>query len=97
MLFKNDTMRGIKSGEITLAFRKWIRPQVKQGGSQKTSIGVLGIESVDRIDADEITDLEAKRSGHANAAALLAILNERSDGEIFRIRFHLAGRIRLSP
>ena len=33
MLLKQETLRGIESGAITVAFRRWRRPTVKAGGT----------------------------------------------------------------
>ena len=41
MLLKRETLEGIASGEITLAFRRWKRPTVKAGGRLRTRIGEL--------------------------------------------------------
>ena len=56
MLIKSEILKRIKSGDVTLAFRRWRRPTVKAGGSLKTAIGVLSIENVERISARELSD-----------------------------------------
>ena len=91
MLFKRATLEGIRSGKITMAFRKWRSPQAKTGGTQKTSVGVLSIDAVDRIDEREVTDIDARKAGHAGAAEVRSILNEKNRGDIYRIKFHLVG------
>ena len=45
MLFRLDELRRIGEGEITVAFRRWRRPTVKAGGTLRTKVGVLAIES----------------------------------------------------
>jgi hypothetical protein len=80
---------GIVSGEVDLAFRRWRRPTVKAGGTLRTPVGVLAIDAVDVIEPEEITDTDARRAGHRSREEALAKL--RSEGTLYRIRFHLAG------
>ena len=48
MLIKLEVLEKIKSGEITLQFRRWRRRTVKAGGTLKTRVGVLQIGAVHR-------------------------------------------------
>lgn len=91
MLFKRLFLDGISSGEITLAFRRWTRPTVRAGRTLKTALGVLAIDSVERVAADAITDGEARRAGYPSLDALKAELDARDEGEIYRIELRLAG------
>ena len=100
MLFRRAFLDGIASGEITVAFRRWIRPTVRAGGTLKTAVGVLAIESVERVSAEEITEAEARRAGFPSLSALMAELDARGarsargargQGEIYRIELRLAG------
>jgi hypothetical protein len=90
MLFKQSILKGIAEGRITLAFRRWSRPTVKAGGSLKTSIGVLRIESVDAIDERRITSRAAKQAGFDSVTALIDSLGDRK-GKLYRIKFTRAG------
>lgn len=91
MLFKADVLRGIAMGSITVAFRRWRRPSVKAGGSLRSSVGVLGIDEVARIEEDDITEADAKLAGYDSRDHLVADLHRRRDGDLYRIKFHLAG------
>lgn len=91
MLFRNAVLDGIRAGKVTLAFRRWARPTVKPGGSLKTSIGILFIESVDPITASDIGDEEARRAGALGRRELVAELAGSSGGTLYRIAFRLAG------
>jgi len=90
MLIKDDVLEKIKSGEITILFRRWSRPGAKAGGSQMTQGGVVGIDSVEVIAEGDVTDLDAREAGYASAADLLAHLNYRDD-DIYRIGVYWAG------
>jgi hypothetical protein len=89
MLFRQDVLRRIGAGEVTLAFRRWRRPSVKAGGTLRTRVGVLAIESVEVVDEDDVTDADAARAG---AATREAVLREGpQDRPLYRIEFRLAG------
>lgn len=91
MLFKQRFLEGIAAGDITLAFRRWKRPTVKSGGTLRTRIGVLDIESVAEVKAAQITKRDAKRAGYDSREELLAELNQRREGALFRIKFRVGG------
>jgi hypothetical protein len=89
MLFRQETLRRIEAGEVTLAFRRWQRPTVKAGGTLRTRAGVLAIESVEPVDEDAISDADVRRAGAPDRQALLAGL--RPDGTLYRVAFHVEG------
>lgn len=91
MLFKQRILAGIADGSISLAFRRWKRPTVKPGGSLRTVVGVLAIESVDVIKETKITKRDATRAGYSSREELLAELNQRKEGKLYRISLHYAG------
>ncbi len=91
MLLKRATLEGIAEGRITLAFRRWKRPTVRPGGELRTAIGVLAIDAVDAIAESDITDTDAHSAGYPARGALLAELNRRSDGDLYRVAVRLAG------
>jgi hypothetical protein len=85
MLIRKPFLEGIREGRITLAFRRWRRPTVRAGGSLLTAAGRLEIRAVGPVARERITDAEAGRAGYASKAELLADLDARSEGEIYRI------------
>jgi hypothetical protein len=91
MLFRRPALDGIRAGEVTLAFRRWDRPHARAGGRQRTVIGELAIDSVERVARSAITAEDARRAGHATRADLLRELDARGDGPIWRIELHWAG------
>lgn len=90
MLLKRDVLDGIAAGSISLVFRRWRRPSVKAGGSLTTAIGMLAIDDVAEMSADEIDDASARRAGQVSAEALRAQLAERGEGSVYRIAVRLA-------
>jgi hypothetical protein len=89
MLFDRRALRGIASGEVTVAFRRWRRPTVKAGGTLRTRVGVLAVESVEPIEPAQITDADARRAGYRDRARVLSSL--RPEGRLYRVAFRLAG------
>ena len=91
MLLKRETLEGIAEGRITLAFRRWKRPTVRAGGELRTAIGVLAIDGVDAVSEGDITDSDASSAGFPTRDALIAELNRRPEGDLYRVALHLAG------
>jgi hypothetical protein len=89
VLFRQETLRGIEAGEVTLAFRRWRRPTVRAGGTLRTRVGVLAIESVEPIEEADISEADARRAGAADRAELIGRL--RPEGTLYRVEFRLAG------
>ncbi len=90
MLIKDEVIEKIKAGEITVLFRRWSRPGAKAGGTQMTQGGVIGIDGVDVVAENEITDTDARAAGYSSVDDLISHLNYRDD-PIYRIRVHFAG------
>ncbi|HEY7332423.1 MAG TPA: hypothetical protein VH859_05620 [Candidatus Limnocylindria bacterium] len=98
MLLRPDVLAAIAEGRVDLAFRRWERPRVRPGGSQRTAIGVIGFGDVRVVAADDISEDEARRAGFADRPSLLNLLDRRTAGEIYRIELGLVGpdpRVRL--
>ena len=98
MLFKHEFHEGLNNGAITLTFRLWSTPRVKPGNRYRCPpIGWLEVDAVDRVVLGEVTNADAKRSGFADRAALVAFLRKSSrqtpldDTGVFRVELHFAG------
>lgn len=89
MLFRRETLDGILSGEVTLAFRRWKRPGVKPGGRQRTGHGSVRIGAVQVVDLRRLTEADAKAAGFASLAALREMLGPDNGDPVYRIE--LAG------
>ena len=91
MLFKAATLSQIADGTATLAYRYWRRPTVRVGGTLRTSVGVLRIESIEPVQPEDITADDGSRAGFASRDALIDSLEPRSGGTLYRIAFHRQG------
>ncbi len=90
MLIKDEIVERIRTGEITVLFRRWSRPGAKAGGRQMTQLGVIGVDEVEVVEPDAIADIDARRAGYSSVGDLLEHLAYRTD-PIYRIRVHWAG------
>jgi len=90
MLIKNEVVEKIRTGSVTVLFRRWSRPGAKAGGTQMTQGGVVGIESVEVVDEANITDADARNAGYSDRADLMEHLNYRED-PIYRIGVRWVG------
>jgi hypothetical protein len=102
---KQATLVGIARGDVTLAFRRWLRPTVKAGTGLRTAAGVVRIAAVEPIEERDLTDVDARAAGFADRAALLADLRSDGDRTLYRIvldgiepdqRVGLRGAVKLS-
>ena len=91
MLLPGKVDAGIAAGTIDLAFRSWLRPTVKTGGTLVTRVGLLAIDDVSVIDPADITDADARRAGAADADDVRSSLRRGDGRQTYRIAFHLAG------
>ena len=90
MLIRVITLKQIKAGKVTLAFRRWRKPTVKSGGTLNTAIGQLAIDEVKKVSERSITKAQALAAGFESKAALVKELGGR-DGELHRIKLSYAG------
>jgi hypothetical protein len=90
MLIRADVLESIGRGEVTLAFRRWRRPTVRAGGTLRTAIGVLAIDSVDPIAVKDITASDARKAGYKTLAELTTWLAAR-EGDIYRVALRFQG------
>lgn len=79
----------VASGEMTVTFRRWRRPQVVAGRLYRTAVGRLAVDSVDIVTQRSITPADAARAGYSSVAALLRELPGERGLPIYRIAFHL--------
>ena len=86
MILRQSVLHGIRDGTITLAFRRWRRPSVRSGGTLLTSIGQLHIGDVKKIELSAISAADARRAGYSSREDLLADLNARREGEVYRVQ-----------
>jgi hypothetical protein len=86
MIFRVHQLLAIKSGEISLAYRRWEKPNVKKGGTMKTAVGVIIITDIEPVKENAITKAHAARAGYESLESLMKDVNKGSSGTIFKIK-----------
>lgn len=86
MLFERRLREGIADGTISVAFRRWRRPQVVAGRRYRTGLGLVEVSAVDVVTPAEVTDADAHEAGYPDGAALLADLTGPADATLYRLR-----------
>lgn len=85
MLFTQEHLEGIRSGAVSLAFRKWNKLAVKKDSLMKTSIGMVQVTDVHACELSAITEKDAVKAGYATLKMLLTALNRNTGANIYRI------------
>lgn len=96
LLFKKPFHAGLVSGAITLTYRRWEKPHVRAGGRYRCHpIGVLEVDSIERVRVAAITEADALLAGFATRQALVDYLAElgplNAADEVFRVALHHGG------
>jgi hypothetical protein len=89
VLIRRPVLDAIAAGTITFVLRRWDRPRVRVGGTQRTAVGVLEFTSVDPVDEAELTIDDARAAGFADLAGLQRA--QRGEGQLYRVGVRLAG------
>lgn len=91
MLISPATAAGIADGSVRLAFRRWDRPRMRPGSTQRTVAGVVLVQSVDEVDPGQLTDDDARLAGVGTLAELRRVLDRRDGAHVYRMEVSLAG------
>ena len=51
MLFRQDALDRIRSGRVSVVFRRWRRARVRPGSRLRTMIGLIEVRSVEQVAA----------------------------------------------
>jgi hypothetical protein len=86
---RRPVLDAIAAGTVTVVFRRWDRPRVRPGGTQRTHVGVLEFTSVEPVDEAALTEDDARCAGYTDLAALQKA--QVGDGRLYRIGLRLAG------
>lgn len=91
MLLPPKVAAGVREGTVTLAFRRWRRPDVRPGQQFRSSAGVIRVDSVDVIDPASISNSEAALAGRPNADSVRKRLSGEAEWTTYRIGLSWAG------
>ena len=96
LLFKKPFWDGLRSGAITLTYRRWQKPHVRPRGRYRCHpIGVLEVDEVALVPIASIIEDDAQRTGFTTRAELIAYLEELGPlepaTEVYRVALHHGG------
>ncbi len=92
MEFSRELRADVLSGDITVTFRLWRRPQVKAGGRYRVGPGQIEVDSVELVPFAAIDDDDLRRAGEADRESLRRRAAHagpiEDDTLVHRIEFH---------
>ena len=93
MQFSQELRAGVLSGEITVSFRLWRRPKVKEGGRYRVEGGHIEVDRVELVPFACIDDADLRRSGEDDVESLRQRAAHAGpidpDTLLYRIKFHV--------
>ena len=89
MLLRHDALEKIRTGRVTLVFRRWSQARVRAGTRLRTMIGVVEVRSVAAV--ADVTDADARQAGYENAAALRSDIPGDPAYPLFRMEVGYGG------
>ena len=94
MEFSRELRPAVLSGDITVSFRLWQRPQVKAGGRYGVSGGQTEVDSVEPIPFAFIDEYDIHRAGETDRESLRQRAAHagpiHDDTLVYRVEFHVA-------
>ncbi len=90
MLLKLKVLKKIRSGDISIVYRKWKRPSVKKGSVINSAVGQLKILKVEQIEEERINRNEINKAGYSDWKDLVNDLR-KYDGQIFKVTLRYVG------
>ncbi len=92
MQFSSDLRDGVTSGEITVSFRLWKRPQVKVGKRYAVEDVEIEIDAIELVPFSSVTRADVRRAGERDREALRRRAAHAGpiddDTLVYRIDFH---------
>jgi hypothetical protein len=93
MEFSRDLRDAVISGDITVSFRLWRRPQVKEGGRYAVGPAQIEVDCVELVPFASITAADIRRSGEKDRESLRRRAAHAGpiadDTLVYRVDFHL--------
>jgi len=68
--FSRELRAAVLSGDITVTFRLWRRPQVRPGGRYRVDHGQVEVDSIELIPFAFIDEADLRRSGEPDLESL---------------------------
>ena len=93
MQFSPELREAVASGRITVSYRLWSRPQVREGGRYAVGGAHIEVDSIELLPFSSITAADVRRSGEKNRETLRARAAHAGpiddDTLVYRVEFHV--------
>ena len=93
MEFSQELRSDVLTGQITVSFRLWRRPQVKPGGRYRVEAGRIEVDSIEQVPFSSIDEVDLRRSGETDLESLRRRAAHagpiHDDTLVYRIEFHV--------
>jgi hypothetical protein len=89
VLFRADALDRIRSGRVSVVFRRWRYARVRAGTKLRTMIGLIEVRSVAQV--PDVTEADAARAGYDDAEALRGDIPGDAANPLFRVEVAYAG------
>jgi hypothetical protein len=93
MQFSPELREGVASGRITLTYRLWTRPQVREGGRYAVAGASIEVDSIELVPFSSVTAADVRRCGEKNRETLRSRTAHagpvHDDTLVYRIEFHV--------
>ena len=93
MNFSRELRDDVISGDITVSFRLWQRPQVRVGGRYPVGPGYIEVDAMELMPFSAITPADLRRSGEKDMESLrrrAAHVGPIADDTLlYRVEFHV--------
>jgi ASCH domain len=91
--FSQELRAAVLCGEITVSFRLWRRPKVKEGGRYRVLDGQIEVDGVELVPFSSITPADIAHSGEDDLESLRHRAAHSGpiddDTLLYRIQFHV--------
>ncbi|HTT52313.1 MAG TPA: hypothetical protein VMH35_13005 [Streptosporangiaceae bacterium] len=95
MEFSPELRESVLSGDITVSFRLWQRPRVRQGGRYPVGPGQIEVDGIELVPFAAITPADVGRAGERDLEALRRRAAHAGpvgdDTLLYRVEFHTVG------
>jgi hypothetical protein len=89
VLFRHDALDRIRSGRVSVVFRRWRYARVRAGTKLRTMIGLIEVRSVTQV--SDVTEADAGPAGYHSADALRRDIPGDAANPLFRVEVGYAG------
>jgi len=88
MQFTKKLREHIRRGDITKSVRIWKSPRVKAGNAYRMAPGHIFVDSIRKIDLEDVTPSLARETGFSGVVELIKIAKHGQGENVYLVTFH---------